>query len=106
MGCRYRSPSHGDLFRQRVSLHVVRDVAKAKCGENRIPHTFHTVDGSEEFLDQTLRAIGVPAWDVVAGRRGMEQRFYEFRADAVDVIGEDLRSAELGQPAEVGATQS
>jgi hypothetical protein len=59
-----------------------------KCGEHRIPHTFHTIDGSETFLDQTLRAIGVPAWDVVAGRAGMEQRFYEFAADKNDVLGE------------------
>jgi hypothetical protein len=58
------------------------------CGEHRIPHTFHTIDGSEAFLDSTLRSIGVPAWDVIAGRAGTEQRFYEFAADQDDVLGE------------------
>jgi adenylyltransferase/sulfurtransferase len=58
-----------------------------KCGEHRVPHTFHTIDGREDFLEKTLRDIGVPAWDVIAGRRGMEQKFYEFRADSRDVLG-------------------
>ncbi|MEA2710526.1 MAG: sulfur-carrier protein adenylyltransferase/sulfurtransferase [Phycisphaerales bacterium] len=70
-----------------------------RCGEHRIPHTFHTVDGSESFLDRSIREIGVPPWDVLAGRRGMEQRFYEFRADSADVLGE------LASPAEIGTTQ-
>jgi adenylyltransferase/sulfurtransferase len=59
-----------------------------RCGEHRVPHTFHTIDGSEDFLDRTIREIGVPAWDVLAGRRGLEQRFYEFREDSRDVLGE------------------
>ena len=64
-----------------------------KCGDNRIPHTFHTIDGSEDFLDRTLRDIGVPSWDVLAGRRGMEQRFYEFRHDSTDLLGEEAPAA-------------
>jgi adenylyltransferase/sulfurtransferase len=58
-----------------------------RCGEHRAPDTFHTIGGNEAFLDQTLGEIGVPPWDVLAGRRGLEQRFYEFAGDRNDVLG-------------------
>ncbi len=57
------------------------------CGEHRVPKTFHTIDGRETFLDRTLGAIGIPPWDVLAGRRGLEQRFYEFAGDRREVLG-------------------
>jgi molybdopterin/thiamine biosynthesis adenylyltransferase len=59
----------------------------AICGEQRTPRIYHTITGTEPFLDRTLSEIGVPPWDIVAGRRGMEQRFYEFAGDAPDVLG-------------------
>ena len=58
-----------------------------RCGEPRRPKMFHTVDGSESFLDRTLGQIGVPPWDILAGRSGLEQRFYEFAGDSHDVLG-------------------
>jgi molybdopterin/thiamine biosynthesis adenylyltransferase len=58
-----------------------------RCGEHRVPKTFHTIDGRESFLDRTLGEIGVPPWDVLAGRRGLEQRFYEFAGDRQEVLG-------------------
>ncbi len=57
------------------------------CGGHRVPKTFHTIDGREPFLDRTLEEIGVPPWDVLAGRRGLEQRFYEFAGDRREVLG-------------------
>ena len=57
------------------------------CGQHRVPKTFHTIDGREPFLDRTLGEIGVPPWDVLAGRRGLEQRFYEFAGDRREVLG-------------------
>jgi adenylyltransferase/sulfurtransferase len=62
-----------------------------KCGAQRLPRTFHTVDGSEDFLDRTLGEIGVPRWDIVTGRAGMAVRHYEFRGDSSRVLG-DLQS--------------
>ena len=56
--------------------------------EQRVPITFHSVDGSEEFLDKTLSQIGVPPWDILCGRKGLEQRFYEMADDAPAVLGE------------------
>ena len=57
------------------------------CGGDRVPNTFHVIDGREAFLDRTLGQIGVPPWDVLAGRRGLEQHFYEFVGDRGDVLG-------------------
>ena len=34
------------------------------------------------LLDLTLGEIGIPPWDVLGGRAGMIQRFYEFRGDS------------------------
>jgi adenylyltransferase/sulfurtransferase len=59
-----------------------------KCREQRVPVTFHSVDGSEEFFDKTLSQIGVPPWDILCGRKGLEQRFYEIADDAPAVLGE------------------
>ncbi|HKD37321.1 MAG TPA: ThiF family adenylyltransferase, partial [Pirellulales bacterium] len=49
-----------------------------KCKTPRIPQTYHSLDGRETFLDRSLGELGVPPWDVIAGRAGSEQRFYEF----------------------------
>lgn len=59
----------------------------SKCQADRIPDTYHTIDGSESFLDCTLGELGVPAWDVVTGRCGLEQRFYEFSGDRASILG-------------------
>lgn len=57
------------------------------CGADRVPRTFHTIGGGESFLDKTLGEIGVPPWDIIAGRAGMQHRYYEFRGDAPAVLG-------------------
>jgi len=58
-----------------------------RCGADRVPHTYHTINGSEAFLEKTLGEIGVPAWDILAGRAGMKQRYYEFSGDAPAALG-------------------
>jgi adenylyltransferase/sulfurtransferase len=57
------------------------------CGEHRVPQTYHTIDGSEPFLERTLAELGVPLWDVLGARAGLEQRFYEFAGDRAAVLG-------------------
>ncbi len=57
------------------------------CGADRVPHTFHTIAGEEPFLDRTLAAVGVPAWDIIGARAGMNQRYYEFSGDKPAVLG-------------------
>jgi molybdopterin/thiamine biosynthesis adenylyltransferase len=58
-----------------------------RCGDRRAPKLYHTLDGTEGLLDRTLGSLGVPPWDVLAGRRGMHQTFYEFAADRREVLG-------------------
>jgi adenylyltransferase/sulfurtransferase len=59
-----------------------------RCQEHRAPRIFHTIDGSMPGLaDRTLAEIGVPPWDVLAGRSGLTQRFYEFQGDREAVLG-------------------
>jgi molybdopterin/thiamine biosynthesis adenylyltransferase len=59
-----------------------------RCGEHRTPRMYHTIDGRDrDLLDRPLGSLGVPAWDVVAGRAGLRQRFYEFAGDRETVLG-------------------
>jgi hypothetical protein len=59
-----------------------------QCDQPRAPSVFHTIDGRRtDLLDLTLGAIGVPPWDVLGARAGMDQRFYELRGDRNLVLG-------------------
>jgi adenylyltransferase/sulfurtransferase len=58
------------------------------CGDPRTPEVFHTIDGrNPDRLDRTLGALGVPAWEILGGRAGLNQRFYEFAGDRASVLG-------------------
>ena len=59
----------------------------ATCGEHRTPNVYHTIGDCPELLDRTLAELGVPAWDILGGRSGMESRFYEFAGDRESVLG-------------------
>ena len=41
-----------------------------QCQGHRTPNLYHTIDGSEAFLDRTLGELGIPLWDVLGGRCG------------------------------------
>ena len=59
-----------------------------RCQQPRAPTLLHTIDGRRtDLLDMTMGAIGVPPWDVLCGRAGMDQRFYEFGGDRDVVLG-------------------
>lgn len=57
------------------------------CGEHRTPNMYHTIGDRPELLDRTLSELGVPPWDVLTGRAGLDQRFYEFTGDRDAVLG-------------------
>ena len=57
------------------------------CGADRAPQLVHTLDDRTACLDRTLAEIGVPPWDVLAGRAGLEQRYYELAGDRESVLG-------------------
>ena len=58
-----------------------------KCREHRAPNLYHAISGGEPFLDRTLGELGVPPWDVLGGRCGERQAFYEFAGDRAAVLG-------------------
>jgi len=57
-----------------------------ECGEMRFARTLHSVYGGEDFLDKTFAEIGIPPFDIVTGRAGMNQIFLEFDKDAPTVL--------------------
>jgi len=57
-----------------------------KCGAPCTPNMYHTID-SDGPLDKTLAELGVPLWDVLAGRNGDDERFYELAGDRDRVLG-------------------
>jgi adenylyltransferase/sulfurtransferase len=57
-----------------------------QCGAPCTPNMYHTI-GADSALDKTLYELGVPLWDILAGRSGDEQRFYEFAGDRERVLG-------------------
>jgi len=58
-----------------------------KCLGHRTPNLYHTIDGGAAVLDRTLGELGIPPWDVLAGRCGGQQAFYEFAGDRAAVLG-------------------
>lgn len=57
------------------------------CNEHRVANMYHTIGDSSTLLDRTLGELGVPPWDVLTGRAGMERKFYEFSGDREAVLG-------------------
>jgi len=57
------------------------------CNTYRTPELTHTIDGSEDFLEKTLFDIGVPLFDILTGRLGLNQIFFELSLDRHEVLG-------------------
>jgi adenylyltransferase/sulfurtransferase len=57
------------------------------CHRTMVFDTFHTVSGDEPFLKRSVRRIGVPPFDIVAGRNETRTVHYEFSKDAAKVLG-------------------
>jgi molybdopterin/thiamine biosynthesis adenylyltransferase len=51
------------------------------CGQSRQPVITHQITGDEPFLDCTLRATGVASWEILAGRVGFKQIYFELSGD-------------------------
>jgi adenylyltransferase/sulfurtransferase len=82
-GCREEEPVFASLGR----INEARGRCP-NCGQARAPAFFHSIDGRDAKLgDLTLGEIGIPPWDVLGGRAGMNRRYYEFRGDGPQVLG-------------------
>jgi molybdopterin/thiamine biosynthesis adenylyltransferase len=82
-GCRQDEPILASL--SRVTMAQARC---PRCGQPRTPAFYHTIDARRAaLLDLTLAELGIPPWDVLGGRAGLDQRFYEFGGDRTVVLG-------------------
>jgi adenylyltransferase/sulfurtransferase len=57
------------------------------CAAPRTPNMYHTLAAGSPLLEHTLAELGVPLWDIVAGRAGDQRRYYEFSGDRPRVLG-------------------
>lgn len=57
------------------------------CGELRDPQLTHAIYGDESYLDKTLAEIGLPLYDIITGRDGMNMQHFLLAADRREVLG-------------------
>jgi molybdopterin/thiamine biosynthesis adenylyltransferase len=60
------------------------------CSSHRVPRFTHIFDGTEDFLYKTLDEIGVPPFEVITGREGLNQIFMELSLDRYEVLKDVL----------------
>ncbi|MCE1248489.1 MAG: ThiF family adenylyltransferase [Firmicutes bacterium] len=61
-----------------------------KCGKYRDPEMTHTITGQENYLQRTLKETGIPLFDILTARSGMNEIFFELTGDRDKVLGELL----------------
>jgi adenylyltransferase/sulfurtransferase len=64
-----------------------REARCPRCGELREPQMTHAVDGAEPYLNRTLAQMGLPPYDVVRGRAGLDMRHYLLAGDRSRALG-------------------
>ncbi len=84
-----------DLFRSVGELSA-EQAACPKCSAHRRPDFLHSLDGSEGLEELSLAEVGVPLFDVITARSGMQRVFWELSADAPEVLGELYERQESG----------
>ena len=57
-----------------------------QCGKQMSFDSFHSINGTESFLDKTLFEIGIPLLHIVGGRVGMHTTYFEFSGDASEIF--------------------
>lgn len=63
------------------------DAPCPECGVFREAEMTHAVYGTEPYLDRTLAHIGLPPYDVVRGRAGLQMRHYLLARDRARALG-------------------
>jgi molybdopterin/thiamine biosynthesis adenylyltransferase len=58
-----------------------------ECGEMRCVERARTADGSEPWIDRTLRDLGLPQFDIIAARKESSQIGFEVSGDVANVLG-------------------
>jgi adenylyltransferase/sulfurtransferase len=72
----------------RPSASVSESLARCpQCHEMRSVERASEADGSENWLDRSLRELGLPPFDIIAARDGTTQIGFEVSGDAAGVLG-------------------
>jgi adenylyltransferase/sulfurtransferase len=75
-----------DVYRPRAA--VGESAARCPaCGVMRQAHSAHTAEGGEPWLDRSLRNLGLPPFEIVTARLGLQQIGFELTADREAVLG-------------------
>lgn len=69
-------------------VHKLRgqDILCPNCNKAMSFESFHTITGTESFLDKTPHDIGIPLLHIIAGRVGTDMKYYELSADVDEVF--------------------
>jgi molybdopterin/thiamine biosynthesis adenylyltransferase len=51
------------------------------CGSERYPRFFHSISAGSELIDRTIAELGLPEWDIVWARRGVDSLGIEITGD-------------------------
>ncbi|MDP4181515.1 MAG: ThiF family adenylyltransferase [Bacillota bacterium] len=61
-----------------------------KCGSQMTPSIFHNFDINEDIPDKTFQEIGIPPFDIIKARSGLDECCFCFFGDAQKVLGSQL----------------
>ena len=77
--------AHKDLF---TPVHKLKGemLTCPECSKQMTFDSFHSINGSEDFLHKTLFEIGLPLLHIIGGRVGMNTTYYEFSGDEPEVF--------------------
>jgi adenylyltransferase/sulfurtransferase len=65
----------------------VSDATCPSCGQICDPRLTHALSGKEEYLDRTLAQMGIPPYDIITGRAGLNMKHYLLAADRAAALG-------------------
>ena len=68
------------VFKRMASLYD-SEFTCPDCGERREMKLTHRIDGSEEFLDRSLKAVDIPLLGIVQARNGSQREYLELTGD-------------------------
>jgi adenylyltransferase/sulfurtransferase len=66
---------------------TVTDATCPNCGELCDPHLSHSLNGEEPYLHRSLSELGIPPYDIVTGRVGLEMKHYLLAGDRAAAMG-------------------
>jgi molybdopterin/thiamine biosynthesis adenylyltransferase len=79
--------NHSQEFFRSLGSVSLTEAQCPTCGETRDPALTHSLDGSESFLGRTLAELGLPSYDIITGRQGLDMKHFLLAADRALALG-------------------